>query len=257
MQADRRGSLTAADVTVRYGGVVANDQVSLQADPGTIVGLIGPNGAGKTSFIDAITGFTPASGTVRIGDVRLDGMAPHARRRAGLARTWQSGELFSSLSAVDNVRVAAEAAGWRALLRDLGRRPSSSTAAAMAALGRVGLDAEAGRETKDLPLGQQKLIGVARALVGDPLAILLDEPAAGLDTTESRELGRQLREITSDGPAMLLVDHDMDLIFEICDRVYVLDFGKVVATGTPAEVRADERVRSAYLGTSAARMGAA
>jgi branched-chain amino acid transport system ATP-binding protein len=256
MSASRQASLNATDITVRYGGVVANDQVSLTAKPGTIVGLIGPNGAGKTSFIDALTGFTAATGTVTIGDARLDDLPPHERRRAGLARTWQSGELFSSLSALDNVRVAAESAGWRSLLQDLGRRTNTSRAEAMTALSRVGLDINADRATKDLPLGQQKLIGVARGLVGEPLVVLLDEPAAGLDTQESRALGRQLRDIATGGPALLLVDHDMDLIFEICDTVYVLDFGRVVATGTPHEVRADEQVRSAYLGTSAARIGA-
>jgi ABC-type branched-subunit amino acid transport system ATPase component len=254
MSADRRVSLNAVDVTVRYGGVVANDQVCLRADSGRIVGLIGPNGAGKTSFIDALTGFAQATGTVTIGDVHLDGLAPHERRRAGLARTWQAGELFSSLSALDNVRVAAESAGWGALLKDLGRRDASGRRAAMNALSRVGLDLGAERTTEDLSLGQQKLVGVARALVSEPLVVLLDEPAAGLDSRESHALGRRLREIATDGPALLLVDHDMDLIFEICDTVYVLDFGKIVSTGTPDEVRADKRVLSAYLGASTAKV---
>jgi len=246
VSAELRPTLDAVEISVRYGGVLANDQVSLRAEPGTIVGLIGPN---------ALTGFTPASGTVRIGDFALNGLPPHKRRHAGLARTWQAGELFTSLSALDNVRVAAEGAGWSALLRDLGGRSSRSRADALMALSRVGLDVVADRATEDLSLGQQKLVGVARALAGDPRVVLLDEPAAGLDTGESRALGRRLLDIASDGTALVLVDHDMDLIFEICDTVYVLDFGKLVATGTPKEIRASERVRAAYLGTSAARIG--
>lgn len=256
MPDEARPMLAAVQISVRYGGVLANDQISLHAEPGTIVGLIGPNGAGKTTFIDALTGFTPATGTVRIGDLVLNGLPPHKRRRSGLARTWQAGELFTSLSALDNVRVAVEAAGWSSLLRDLGGRPSRSRAEALTALSRVGLDLAANRATNDLSLGQQKLVGVARALAGDPQVVLLDEPAAGLDTAESRALGRRLQDIAGEGTTLVLVDHDMDLIFEICDMVYVLDFGKLVATGTPKEIRANERVRAAYLGTSTARIGA-
>jgi branched-chain amino acid transport system ATP-binding protein len=246
-------SLEAVDVTVRYGGVVANENIRLRADPGRIVGLIGPNGAGKTSFIDALTGFARSSGTVSLGGVRLDGMTPHMRKRAGMSRTWQAGELFSSLSVRDNVRVAAEKAGWRSITRDFLRQNDQSNEDAIRTLGRVGLEGHADDLTEDLSLGLQKLVGVARALVGNPSVVLLDEPAAGLDTRESKALGRRLRGIVEGGPALLLIDHDMDLVFDICETVYVLDFGRVIASGPPEEVRADERVLAAYLGATTTR----
>ena len=248
-----RAGLEARDITVRYGGVVANNQVSLDVQPGQIVGLIGPNGAGKTTFIDAVTGFAPATGHISVGGTRVDEMAPHVRKKTGLSRTWQAGELFSSLSVIDNVRVAAESGGWISVLHDFSRRDRGVRHDAEETLAKVGLQGRANDQTDGLPLGQQKLVGVARALVGQPQVVLLDEPAAGLDTRESRELGHRLREVATDGPALLLVDHDMDLVFEVCDMIYVLDFGRLIASGTPATVRNDPRVLSAYLGASASR----
>jgi branched-chain amino acid transport system ATP-binding protein len=245
--------LEAVDITVRYGGVVANDRVSLRVGPRQIVGLIGPNGAGKTSFIDALTGFAPASGEVRVDGRRVDGLAPHERRRAGMARTWQAGELFSSLTVRQNVQVAAERTGWSSVVTDVLRRSGNSSAAVAATLADLGLGPYADSPTEDLPLGVQKLVGVARAMVGRPRVVLLDEPAAGLDTRESQVLGRQLRDVARRELGLLLVDHDMDLIFDICDEVYVLDFGRVLASGAPDAIRADDRVRQAYLGTARTR----
>jgi ABC-type branched-subunit amino acid transport system ATPase component len=239
----------ARDVSVDYGGVRANENVCVEVGAGEIVGLIGPNGAGKTTFVDAVTGFAPATGGIELDGVRLDTLPAHRRRRAGLARTWQSGELFGDLTLAENLAVVVERAGLRALLTDLGRRRHQTDDAIRQALALVGLEPMAGRRPDALSLGQQKLAGVARALVGDTRVLLLDEPAAGLDTLESAEFGRELRRIAATGPGVLLIDHDMTLVLDVCDRVYVMDFGQIIAAGTPSEVSSDERVVAAYLGS--------
>jgi branched-chain amino acid transport system ATP-binding protein len=240
-------SLRAESVSVRYGGVIANQDVSLAIAPGQIVGLIGPNGAGKTTFIDALTGYAPYSGAVRVGGQRLDGLAPHRRQHAGLARTWQAGELFRSLSVADNVRVSTD---WGQQPRPTWRHPriSRDLQHVESSLDMVGLSAFGTRHTSELSLGQQRLVGVARALASAPKVLLLDEPAAGLDPAEGRELGRSLKEVAASGIAMLFVDHDVSLVFEVSDIVYVLDFGKVIAVGTPDEIRSNDAVVKAYLG---------
>jgi ABC-type branched-subunit amino acid transport system ATPase component len=170
-----------------------------------------------------------------------------------MARTWQAGELFSSLTVRQNVQVAAERTGWSSVVTDVLRRSGNSSAAVAATLADLGLGPYADSPTEDLPLGVLKLVGVARAMVGRPRVVLLDEPAAGLDTRESQVLGRQLRDVARRELGLLLVDHDMDLIFDICDEVYVLDFGRVLASGAPDAIRADDRVRQAYLGTARTR----
>jgi ABC-type branched-subunit amino acid transport system ATPase component len=245
-------SLEASSVSVHYGGVVANDEVALSVPGGEITGLIGPNGAGKTSFIDAITGFAPSTGSVLLNGVPLGGLPPHRRARAGLARTWQSIELFDELTVRENVQVAATALTARSMLVDLfwpGRRRLEADPGGSLAI--LGLEHVADCRPSSLSLGQQKLVGVARALAARPTCLLLDEPAAGLDTSESVELGERLRAIAEHGAAVLLVDHDMDLVLDVCTNIYVLDFGRVIATGSPSKVRADERVITAYLGSTA------
>jgi branched-chain amino acid transport system ATP-binding protein len=253
--------LEARGLTVSYGGLHANDDIDLDCESGKLVGLIGPNGAGKTTFIDAITGFTPlSSGVVTFDGVDLADKRPDKRASMGLVRTFQSLELFEDLSVRDNLMVAAEQPRWYSLLTDIvmpsrgSRKYGEQVDVAMEALGLTEL---ADTHPSDLSHGQRKLIGVARALAAKPKLLLLDEPAAGLDTQESQLLGRHLRSFLDLGVSLFLIDHDMGLVLNVCDYIYVLDFGKVIAHGTPAEVRADPAVIAAYLGESAGEAQAA
>ncbi len=241
--------LYAEDVSVRFGGVTANDRVSVEIHDGERVGIIGPNGAGKTTFIDAITGFVPSTGRVELDGVELTGLTPVARTRGGLTRTWQSVELFDDLTIVENLDVAAHRPRRFDLLREVvGIRPRPDRERTARVLAQVGLADAADAYPEELSNGQRKLAGIARALVTSPRLLCLDEPAAGLDERESLELGAQLRRLSDDGITILLVDHDMGLVFSVCERIVVLDTGRVIATGTPDEVRSDEAVRAAYLG---------
>ena len=242
--------LSVEDLTVRFGGLTAVDRVSLRLREGEIVGLIGPNGAGKTTMIDALTGFVSSRGRITFCDCELSGEAPHQRARLGLARTWQSVELFGDLSVRENVQVADERSSIRSVLADMvvPSRPSDMSRVD-AALALVGLTDDAELRPQNLPLGRQKLVGVARALVSGPRVLLADEPAAGLTNAESAALGRRLTDVASGGVAILLIDHDMGLVLEVCDYIYVLDFGRIIAEGTPAEIRVNEAVVDAYLGS--------
>ena len=244
--------LDCRELAVSYGGLAALKPVDLTVDSGQLVGLIGPNGAGKTTLIDGLTGFVRSSGDVMFAGRKLNGLRPHARARAGLARTFQSLELFEDLTVRENVLVAAEPARWWSPFVDAaggGRRRDDT---AVDALASVGAEEFADAMPGELPNGLRKLVAVARALAPRPSMILLDEPAAGLDTDESRLLGLQLRKVVARGLGMLLVDHDMGLVLSVCDYVYVLDFGVLIAEGTPDAVRSDERVIHAYLGSGAA-----
>jgi ABC-type branched-subunit amino acid transport system ATPase component len=228
----------AENVSVRYGrSVLAVDNVTLTVRPGELVGLIGPNGAGKTSFIDAVTGYVKgADGTVRLGPLSLDHLSPHQRSRAGLVRTFQNLEIFGDLTVGENVSVA---------LRSSRRGSPESYERGMELLGMR--DAST-RTANALSQGDRRLLALARAVACRPDILVLDEPAAGLDTHESRQLGRRLRQLVDGGIGILLVDHDMSLVLTACDRIVVLDFGAVIAEGDPESIRADERVRRAYLG---------
>ncbi|KPM52120.1 branched-chain amino acid ABC transporter permease [Frankia sp. R43] len=229
--------LRAEGVGVAFGGVRALDEVTMSVAAGEVVGLIGPNGAGKTTFIDAVTGFVPATGTIHFGDQQIQGLPAHRRAALGLVRTFQHLELFDDLSLTENVLIGH------------GRRPGGRHEAA-ALLDRFGLADHAGSLPPDLSHGQQRLLALARALASRPRLLLLDEPAAGLDSRESAALADPIRAMATGGRAVLLIDHDVDLVFSVCDRVYVLEFGRVIAAGGPAEVSASAAVRAAYLGTT-------
>jgi branched-chain amino acid transport system ATP-binding protein len=246
--------LETHELTVTFGGLNANDAVKIKVEPGAFVGLIGPNGAGKTTFIDAITGFvTPSSGAVRFAGEDITKLAPHDRARRGMSRTWQSLELFEDLTVADNLLVAAERPRWWSFLADMVHLDRKASLAGRVdwALDQVGLGEVRGAFPSDLSHGRRKLIGVARALAAAPQLVLLDEPAAGLDTTESQVLGAHLRGVLDSGITVFLIDHDMALVLNVCDYLYVLDFGRIVAEGTPAQIRTNPAVIAAYLGERA------
>lgn len=249
------GDLSVRGLTVHYGGIVALEGVSLHVAPGELVGLIGPNGAGKTTMVDSVSGFTAYSGEVELDGRNLDNAPPHHRVRAGLARTWQSVELFGDLTVARNCEVAAHHVGVGDLLVDAFRPGRKSSEDAVDhALEAMGLTEVADELPTALPHGTQKLVGVARALAAKPSVLLLDEPAAGLDSHESIEFGARLREVVDAGTSALLIDHDTQLVMDVCDRVYVLDFGSVISSGTPEDVRTDPVVVEAYLGVGAQRL---
>ena len=246
--------LETRDLTVVYGGVRANDQVNVRVYEGELLGLIGPNGAGKTTFIDAITGFAPVTrGQVLLAGEDVTAWSPHRRARAGLARTFQSSELFDDLSVLDNLLVVSEPRGWWTFPADIVRPRASAAAVERAewALQVLGIEHIAGKVSSELSMGQRKLAGVARALAGRPKLLLVDEPAAGLDTAESVAFGDHLRRVVAAGITVLLIDHDMGLVLSTCDRLCVLDFGRLIAEGAPEKVRTDPGVVTAYLGRAA------
>jgi branched-chain amino acid transport system ATP-binding protein len=238
---------------VEYGNVVAVNDFSFTVARGSVTGLIGPNGAGKTTVIDALTGYVqPAGGTVRIDGREITGERPHKLARLGLIRTFQSVELFDDLTVEENLQVASSSPRALAALGQLliPRRTDSRDAVDWA-LSVTELEADAERYPRELSHGQRKLVGVARALAGRPSLLLLDEPAAGLDTDETTVLGEKLRSLPEHGVTVLLIDHDMGLVLGVCDQVMVLDFGNQIASGPPAQIRADRAVVDAYLGKSA------
>jgi branched-chain amino acid transport system ATP-binding protein len=232
---------------VRYGGVQAVADLDLRVRHGQVVGLIGPNGAGKTSLVDAVTGFAPATGEILLNGRPLLGCAPHVRARQGLSRTWQGADLFDDLTVEENLMVVERPPSmWRR------RRQRFTSPDGVRTVDRVlaslGLSEVRRALPTELSHGQRKLVGVGRALMANPAIVLLDEPAAGLDTSESRDLGGRLRQIAAEGVGVLLIDHDVGLVLEVSHHIVVLDFGRVIARGTPAEIRANRRVVEAYLG---------
>ena len=253
----RGQSLSIQNVGVRFGGVVALDQVSFDLLPGEIVGLIGPNGAGKTTLIDAITGFVEiAEGTIELDGRRTDGVAVARRSQSGIGRTFQNLELFEDLTVRENLQVACDPSSLRNYLIDLVLpRKSVLSAGAQEIVKLFELEADLGRKVRELPYGRRRLCAIARAAAAGPSVLLLDEPAAGLGGVEVREVSDLVTKLAKDhGVSVLLVEHNMDLIIEVCDRVVVLDFGKEIARGTPEEIRRNERVLKAYMGEATAEL---
>lgn len=235
-QATSEDLLEIDRVSVRFGGVFAVRDVSLTVRRGNLHGLIGPNGAGKTTLIDAITGFEACHrGHIRFKGHRIDRWAPHRRANAGVVRTFQNLELFPDLTVEDNLQVAAGSLIAR----------SADTAGVVE---RMGIGDVLGREVSRLPHGVQRLVSIARALVTSPELLILDEPAAGLDTDETKQLGHTFRSIVGSGITILLVDHDMHLVMDVCNTIDVLSAGTNLTSGNPAQIAADPDVRRVYLG---------
>jgi ABC-type branched-subunit amino acid transport system ATPase component/ABC-type branched-subunit amino acid transport system permease subunit len=244
--------LAVSDLVVQFGGVVAVEHVSFAVEPGEVVGLIGPNGAGKTTILDVVTGFTtPTSGSVRFGDAVIDRWSVERRARAGIVRSWQAVELFEEMTVRENLLVASDDQSRWHYLTDLFRpgRPAA-TALVHEVVEELQLGEVLDVRPSSLSHGVARLVGIARALVTEPAVLLLDEPAAGLDTNESTELGRMIRALARRrGIGVLVVEHDVPLILQTCDRIVALDFGHTIAEGTPDAISHDARVIEAYLGT--------
>jgi branched-chain amino acid transport system ATP-binding protein len=237
--------LEARGLGVRFGAHLAVRDVDLDVDAGDIVGLIGPNGAGKTTTFNAVSGVQKCTGSVTLAGVDVSGEPPHARARLGMSRTFQRLEVFGTMTAYDNIRTAAEI-GAR------GRRESMRSAVSITddVIELIGLGSIAGRRADALPTGQARLVELGRVLATKPKVVLLDEPASGLDDVETRRLAEVLATLRADGLAVLLVEHDIELVMELCSTIYVLHLGQLIARGDPQSVRNDPAVQEAYLGAA-------
>jgi len=251
---DSPGVLDIRDVTVRFGGVTALDSVSFAAAPCQVTGVIGPNGAGKTTLLNVLCGFVkPDAGRLTFGDTDLTGLKPHKLASLGIARTLQNIGLFPGLTVCENVMAGANSharAGFWASVAGLRRSDRDERALrrrALAALDRVGIADTADSLPGQLPFAHRKRLALARVLAAQPRLLLLDEPASGLTETELPELGRLISNLAADA-SVVVIEHRMDLMMSVCDTIAVLDFGKLIAFGTPQQVQADPAVTDAYLG---------
>jgi branched-chain amino acid transport system ATP-binding protein len=244
-------SLVAEGVEVRFGGNVALADVTIDARAGDVTGLIGPNGAGKTTLFNVVTGLIPATrGAIKLDGEDISNLDTFKRARRGIGRTFQRLELFTGLTVRDNIRVAGEIRNTWSLL-PFGRGRIDVARDTDRILDLVGLMPYADLEVTSLPTGTARVVELGRALMTRPRVLLLDEPASGQTESETIAFGRLLRRLSADeGLTILLVEHDMSLVMEVCDRIHVLDFGTVIATGSPDEVRNDQRVLDAYLGSA-------
>ena len=238
--------LETREVTVRFGGLTANDSVSIEAEAGTVTGLIGPNGAGKTTLFNVMTGLLrPTHGSVLMDGEDITSLSPARRARRGLGRTFQRLELFLTLSVRDNIRTAGDV--YNANNR---RNRIKVDAETDRVLELTGLGPIADRDVADVPTGQARVVEVARALVGHPRVLLLDEPASGQTEHETEAFVALLRRLADAGLTICLVEHDLPLVMEVCTRIHVLDFGVLLASGTPNEIQQNQQVIDAYIGTT-------
>jgi branched-chain amino acid transport system ATP-binding protein len=242
-------SLSAADVSVSFEGLKALSKVTLDVPREKVTGLIGPNGAGKTTLVNVLTGFQkPTTGSVSMDGGNIAGMPPHRIRQKGIARTFQSGRLFSDLSVLDNLEVTGVGLG-------LSRRDAAAKADAM--LDWIGISHLAERMAGGLPYTDERRVAIGRALMLQPSYLLLDEPAAGMSAEEANDLARLIRRIIAEMKCgVLLIEHNIGLVLNICDHIHVLDSGEIIEVGPPSVIKASEKVRHAYMGTQAETEGA-
>jgi len=248
--------LKADHVGIQFGGLKALSGVNIELYPGELVGLIGPNGAGKTTFFNLLTGvYEPTEGSIVLGNEKLNGLAPYKITRKGISRTFQNIRLFSELSVLDNVKVAYHSLARHSIFSSIFRLPSHFSGEkeieekAIEFLKIFKLESYMYEKAKNLPYGQQRRLEIARALAAHPKLLLLDEPAAGMNPQETQELMKLIAFIREKfNLTILLIEHDMSLVMGVCERIYVLDHGQLIAHGTPEEIRNHPKVIEAYLG---------
>ncbi len=253
--------LKVTGLSKNFGGIKAIDNVDLDIRPGEIVALIGPNGAGKTTFFNCLTGiYTPSSGDIHLQnpktgkETRLNGMKPNKITEKGMARTFQNIRLFSTMSVLENVMIGRHCRTHSLIFGAIFRNPATRREEAEIIetsydiLVKVGLEKQVNEEARNLPYGAQRRLEIARALATEPFLLLLDEPAAGMNPQETESLVSLIRLICKEGHSILLIEHDMKLVMSLSDRIFVMDYGKKIAQGTPEEVRSNPAVIKAYLG---------